>query len=240
MSAATAKATLSELDDSMERELSGGKVVKVQFNPETLKLQFTNQVQNNTSGGTDQSQGNAGRQFLGTGTTKLSVQLWFDASTPGPDGNRVDDVRRLTQEVVYFITARPTPKDKTKILPPGVRFQWGSIVFDGLVESLEESIEYFSPQGLPLRSCITLGLTQQKILTSEFKGNGRFAAGWNAPKTDPLKAVGEGQTIQSAAAGAGQGWQSVAAANGVENPRFPQAGSMLDMSSGSTGGARWP
>lgn len=235
MSQAPAKAQLIELDDQMQGPKSGGKVVTVQFNPESLKLQFANQIQTNSSGGGDQSQGSAGRQFVGAGTTKLTVQLWFDASSPGANGDMIDDVRRLTQDVAYFITPQPAPKDAKKFIPPGIRFLWGSLLFDGLVDSLEESLEYFSPQGKPLRSSIALGLSQQKILRSEFQGDGRIASRANGPKTTPQIPVPAGQSVQSVAASNGTDWQNLAKSNGVDNPRFPGAGTLLDPSNTGTG-----
>ena len=61
----------------------------------------------------------------------------MNAVAEGED--RVDDVRRLTQEVIYFITPKQSRTDATKFLPPGVRFAWGSFLFNGLVDSIEES-----------------------------------------------------------------------------------------------------
>jgi hypothetical protein len=134
-----AKAKLIELNDTFTDTKGGGKSVDVQFNPESLKLTYANQIANKSEGGTgDQSTGPGGRQFVGTGTTKLALQLWFDASTPGKDGSHVNDVRRLTQDVTYFMKAQAYRGDKTKMLPPGVRFVWGSLTFDGVVDSLEE------------------------------------------------------------------------------------------------------
>lgn len=228
------KARLIELDDQMTGIRQGGKDVQVQFNPESLKIQYANQIQTNSSGGGDQSQGNSGRQFVGAGTTKLSVQLWFDA-TSVEDGDGIDDVRRLTQEVTYFITPKPDPNDSRKFLPPGVRFLWGSLLFDGLVDSLEESLEFFSPEGKPLRASISLGLSQQKILRSEFQGDGKMAVAKAAPKTRPQTPVRDGQTVQSAAGSAGSDWQAVASAAGIDNPRFPGAGTLVDMAAGLAG-----
>lgn len=47
-----AKARLVELDVALKNEQPGGKQVTVQFNPETLKVSFTNQVVLQLAGGT--------------------------------------------------------------------------------------------------------------------------------------------------------------------------------------------
>lgn len=239
----TAKAKLIELDEALREAKSGGKSVSVQFNPDSLKLTFANQVQNNTTssnagsgsgGGSsgDQASGTQGRQFVGAGTTKLAVQLWFDANTVGEGGDRVDDVRRLTQEVIYFITPQEAASDPTKFLPPGVRFAWGSFLFNGLVDGIEETIDFFSPEGKPLRASISLTLSQQTILVSSFSGSGRIPGRPKAPGTSPMTPAALGSTLQglAGATGAGGGdWQAIAAANGIDNPRLLVPGQLIDL-----------
>jgi len=218
----------------------GEKTVTVQFNPETLKLSFANQVANPSGGGGNQnantgsqSAGTAGRQFVGAGTTKLSLQLWFDVTAPLPEGasqGAVDDVRKLTQEVVYFITPKQTQSDPNLYSPPGVRFEWGSLVFEGVVDSLEESLEFFSSEGKPLRANVSLNLSQQKILKTEFKNGSAFGGG-ALPGTRPLAAASSGATLQGMAASVGKGdnWQAIAEANGIENPRSLQPGQLINL-----------
>ena len=155
-----AKAQLIELDQDFKKEKSGGKKAPVQFNPETLKVTFANQLGQPQGG--DQAAGNTGRQFVGAGTTKLGLTLWFDVTAMTE--NPVDDVRRLTQKVIYFMTPSPDKNDKKKMVPPATRFVWGSFLFDGIVEGLEESLELFGPDGKPLRASNSLTLSQQKIL----------------------------------------------------------------------------
>ncbi|MBP8214528.1 MAG: hypothetical protein KAX66_03605, partial [Propionivibrio sp.] len=78
-----AKARLEELQADLETPRSGGKRVTVQFNPESLKVNFANQIQTPQGGG---GSGDSARppavQFVGAGTTRLAVTLWFDASAP--------------------------------------------------------------------------------------------------------------------------------------------------------------
>jgi hypothetical protein len=136
------------------------KVVEVQFNPQTLTVRFSNQVT-----GTEQI-GGAARQFVGKGSTTLSLDLWFDVTAPSAKGSvqSKDDVRQLTKEVIYFIKPEERIVDGEKgLLPPGVRFVWGTFLFEGFVDSLSEALEFFSADGKPLRSKISLSITQQEI-----------------------------------------------------------------------------
>lgn len=223
--AALAKASLIEMSQSSDGVLSekpGGQKVEVQFNPESLKLTYANQIVEPPGG--NQAGGNAGRQFVGAGTTKLALQLWFDATAM--EQNAVDDVRRLTQKVVFFMT--PQGDDPKMLLPPFVRFSWGSFIFDGLVEALEEAIEFFSPDGHPLRASITLTLSQQKILKKDFAGTGAAAG---RPGQNPMARARAGSSVQALLAAAiGNGnWQSVASANGIEDPLRLAPGQLLDL-----------
>lgn len=264
------RAELIELKDDLSDVQPGGKRVPVQFNPETLKLAYANQVQNQNTGSSaagapNQSQGTAARQFVGSGTTKLTVQLWFDVSAATEAPFQVDDVRRLSAEVLFFMKPRAPQggsNNASQRVPPGVRFAWGSFLFDGVVESVEETVEFFSPEGKALRAGLALALMQQEILVPAFTGDGRVN---RVPGTQPLASAQAGRPLQQmggagGAGGAGGGsgagasggaggaagglgglaagltgsgrggsWQQLALANGIENPRDIEPGTLIDL-----------
>lgn len=223
------KAELHELDADFKNEINPDKNCKVQFNPESLKVSFANQVA--TPSGAGDQKGTPARQFVGAGTTKLTLQLWFDVTQPMPPGQEQEqDVRKLTGKVAYFITPKA---DGKKFVPPAVRFIWGSFQFDGIMESLEESLEFFSSDGRPLRASVSMNLTQQKITEFTF----RATAGPGTPTTAgtrPLAQAPAGSNLQNMADKQGQGdnWQAIASANGIENPRLLAPGQLIDMSAG--------
>jgi len=227
-----AKAEMREMapDFGSEKEYK----IKVQFNPETLKVSFANQIAAPAGGG-DQ-RGTPSMQFVGAGTTKLAVQLWFDVNAELPEGKvPVNDVRKLTQEVAYFITPAQSPRDRTKFVPPAVRFLWGSFQFDGIMESMEESLEYFSEDGRPLRASVSFGLSQQKIQKFVINDTGA-QPGTNRPGgastgTQPLTPAPSGSSVQKMAdqSGLGGNWQGIAAANGIENPRLLDPGQLINL-----------
>lgn len=250
-----AKAELRELDTNFKQEASPQKHVKVQFNPETLKVSFANQVDQAKSGGDKRGQPN--RQFVGAGTTKLALTLWFDVTAPphAPKGvpsdqPQVSDVRKLTEQVAYFITPKTAsgqsantgagadsmPTD-TQLSPPGVRFLWGSFLFDGMMDSLEENLEFWSPDGIPLRASVAIALSAQRIIFAFNPDAGRAGSGGGggpgapAPGTAPLAQAPSGATVQGLADAAGKGsdWQSIAAANGIENPRLLAPGQLVNL-----------
>jgi hypothetical protein len=235
-----AKAQLQELDAKFARRINTEKTVSVQFNPETLKVSFSNQVQQPQGGG-DQ-RGPQAQQFVGAGTTKLALQLWFDVSAL--ETGTENDVRRLTQKVAYFITPKPNPSSKTQLIPPAVRFLWGTFKFDGIMDSLEENLEFFSPDGRPLRAALSISLSQQQITEYGFGPSGGGAARGGAgasqggagspatPGTSPLTQAPAGTTLAglAAAVGASGDWQAIAAGNGIEDPLRLQTGTLVDLS----------
>lgn len=203
-----------------------GKTVTVQFNPQTLKLNYSNQ-----NAGGDQPQGSS-PQFAGTGTTKLSMELWFDVTLPLPDGtpDTGGDVRKLTEQVVYFMNVQNTNSTQQQTrTPPKLKFQWGSFVFSGTMDSIDETIDLFSPDGIPLRASVNINLTKHD-LAFEF-GNAAGQSPMGAAGTSPLTTAKAGDSLQQMAAQAGiSNWQGVAQANGIPNPRLLQAGTMVNLS----------
>jgi hypothetical protein len=236
-----AKAQLIELDLKKGTPKSGGKTVSVQFNPESLKVSFANQIVPPQNAG--DKNGTSSMQFVGSGTTKLSLSTWFDVTALADGENTKNDVRALTQEVAYFITPAKNSDNPPKFIPPAVRFAWGTFQFDGLMDSMEESLDYFSADGRPLRASVSFTLSKQEI---QFQ-RGTNATGGKRPPPAPnapgssgsgpagtisLSAAPAGVSLQAMADAAGQGdhWQDIAVANGITNPRVVTAGQLIDLS----------
>ena len=205
-----------------------GHSVEAQFNPKSLDVNYDVQ----TSGGDQQS--STGRQFVGTGSTSMSVKFLFDVTRPEQDAN---DVRELTKKVHRFIENQTL--EEGKYVLPLVRFVWGSTIFEGVVESMDESLEFFDSEGRPLRATVTVSMSRQEM---QFKteqgpqlgvGVGASVGGGGAsaeasvgvgagPEARPEGAENTNATsVQQAAAKQGEqcNWKEIAAESGVENPR---------------------
>jgi len=226
------KALLQEItwdENQVVQELE--RKVTVQFNPETLKVSYANQ-----SSGGDQRGGSA-TQFVGQGTTKLSFDLWLDVTAPQPpeqEGQQdaegaENDVRRLTEKIVKFIQPKEE-REEGKFVPPGMRFLWGSFKFDGIVDSINETLEFFSEDGRPLRAGLNVSLSKQEI---QFQFNEQFSPNFGgnpAPGSQPLTQARQGDSAQSIMARSGRQdqWQSMANANDIDNPRQIPPGTPLN------------
>lgn len=203
------------------------RALKVQFNPDSLKVSYQNQIQQPEGAG-DQ-RGSQAQLFVGAGTTKLTCTLWFDVNAEQPEQadpalRNVDDVRKLTNRVSYFITPIPDKRDKKKFVPPAVRFLWGSFQFDGIMDAVEETIEFFSPEGKPLRASVGISLTQQKIQV--FPPKPTAGAKRGPVGTRPTTPVPQRTPVQKLA---GENWQGTAEDNQIENPRLPPTGQRLEL-----------
>lgn len=219
------RAQLQEITWDEDREVSTrGSAFEVQFNPETLRVAFTNQ-----RAGNDQA-GGGSVQYVGSGTTKLSVEVIFDvtvARPPSVEGEVPNDVRRLTRKVAQFMI--PT-RDGDNFVQRGVRFQWGTFLFEGVMESMNETLELFSADGRPLRAVVAVELSQQEIRDFANTGGG-------GPGTQPTRPLADGQSVQQAAAADGRSadWRAYADAAEVENPRLPPAGLRIPVGPGRAG-----
>ncbi len=124
--------------------------VDVQFNPTSLKLQITNK----SEGG--RSAGRSKRQNTGQSSATLTMDLHYDTADEGTTDEPVS-VRERTRFVESFV--RPGPKGSEP--PPKVRFHWGNLVFDGLVETVDVDFDHFAASGVPLRAKVGLAIVEQ-------------------------------------------------------------------------------
>jgi hypothetical protein len=235
------KAKLIELDANGDAIMESPNNVTVQFNPETLRVTFAKYlvvppnagVTALPGEGTAETPRSASLLSAGQGTTRLSVQLWFDVTGVLPQGEEGQtDVRELTKKVAYFFIPQQSDNSETPVAWRAVRFSWGTFRFDGVMESLDETLEFFSKDGRPLRANMSLSLVKQEIqIAFEEPTTGGAGLGGRAAGTTPLFQAQAGASLQAITAGAGvsASWQAVASANGIENPRLLEPGQLINL-----------
>ena len=220
------KAKLIEIsrqnNDTVQLHL--GRQMTVQFNPASLKVSASNKVQTN-----DQNS-SSGLQICGQNNSSLSLELFFDVS--GADATHTQDVRQMSGKIATFL--QPSESSQSPGAVPGVRFQWGAFIFDGVLESMDETLDFWSEHGRPLRSTVAISLTgihrrpisnpDATVSPSEQQDIG--GAGTLHPTPSP-----EGKSLQAIVAGAGlkADWKAIAAQNGIENPRHIATGTLLNL-----------
>ncbi len=160
--------------DSGGKTLQDDKVIKFDFNPETLTLKVsTGQQQDKSRRGRQQV------QSVGASSATLSFDAIFDTTRPKDHDNLADssdlnddsalDVRQRTKPIADLLAALPTSGgggggSTTEKAPSRVQFQWGNILFDGVITSHQEVFDFFSPSGVPLRSKVSLTLSEQNFV----------------------------------------------------------------------------
>ena len=230
------KATLGEVTWSTNKWVPVPKppAFEVQFNPQSLKVNYANQ-----KAGGEQNKGSP-VQFVGKGTTKLSLELVFDITILEIDdaANVEKDVRRFTDKVKYFMkpvkkgTRGSGAKQEDVFLPPAVEFIWGQFTFDGVMDSVDETLDFWSEDGYPLRATLSVSISQQEIIVPPSDATitpFQSPTGANEFVTPP-----KGKGLADVA---GKNYRAIAAANGIENPRILPIGVMLDLSGSASFGA---
>lgn len=160
------KAIITELDGDTEKGS-----FPVQFNPATMRLTLTNQVE----GG--QSQGKQVRQHIGASSTTLNLDLIFDTADEGTTDNP-RSVRAKTRQLERFLVAKGEGQQENA--PPRIRFTWGDLIVEGVVESMTIDFEHFAANGVPLRAKVPLSIRGQDR-EKEIKGKDDSRKGASAP-----------------------------------------------------------
>jgi hypothetical protein len=214
-----AKASLTAKTDQSGREIPAAarEPLEVDFNPETLKLSISNAMQPNTKRRKKEPP-----QFVTDSTAKLSVELIFDMTTFG------FDVREITAQIAQMMKPKGSAKQqkKKKGIPAIVIFEWGTFLFEGYIDSFNETLDFFAAEGIPLRSTVSLSITEQDNpfrapSGDDFSDVGLFDE--VLPTSAPPVPVPGDRSVDDLALQSGDRGAAgrIAAANGIENRRFP-------------------
>ncbi|HEV8483531.1 MAG TPA: LysM peptidoglycan-binding domain-containing protein [Blastocatellia bacterium] len=165
--------------------------------------------------------------FAGGGGRTLTLNLFFDVTEPTADGNKVKDVRDLTNK---FVALTRIKRDNKKKRPPVCVISWGrdstanpDFPFSGVVTNLVQEFTLFEKDGTPVRARLTVAFL-------EFKG-------WEEGQreSDPeftTHVVKRGDTLSSIAATAYNDpsrWRLIADTNHLDDPRQLQIGRALNI-----------
>jgi hypothetical protein len=154
------KATITKLKrqtDPTAPDVPEGDPVPVQFNPASLRLNLTNQVE----GG--QTRGRQQRQFAGNSSTEISFDLHFDTADEGTSESPVS-VRTRTALLEQFVVPG-LPNSQERVAPPRVQFSWGGpqgLRISGVITSLSFDFDLFAASpGVPLRAKVGVTIREQ-------------------------------------------------------------------------------
>lgn len=180
-----------------------GRPIPVHFNPVLLKYGISNTLEKKGSG-------NQTKQVVSQSTATLTLELSFDSTDSGRD------VREATGPIARLMQAE---RDNT---PPVVLFSWGSFQFQGMLKSYQETLDFFSPEGVPLRASVSVGMDAQDRVFDD--------AGASAPSggLGAVLAVGGNLTQLAGQIGDPRAARGIALANGAASLRIG-AGASLEI-----------
>lgn len=189
------------------------QTVPIDFNPATLDYTITINAQ---------GEGGQAQQAAGAASAKLNLELLFDTTDTG------DDVRTKTNKVEKMLrpqagTGGPNAPQQA---PPMVTFEWGAFKFIGLVDSFKQTMDFFAPNGIPLRAVVTLSMSQPNY---QFDQQGATGPGGKPMKSnvDQALVLPDGNPSQLASdAGDPTAARDIASANGLESLRASAGGAI--------------
>lgn len=216
------KAKLIQITNARGAPINGPSV-NAHFNPETMSMTIRNAMEEAKH---DMIQGRPS-QLIASSEVSLSVQLLFDTTMDGTD------VRISTAQIAEMMhPGSVVPREEGNKRPSRVAFVWNAFRFEGVITDYAETLDYFSQEGIPLRSSVDLALTKYDPGVPA-TGSSAAANGVGAGTPPPTAPVAQGDSVDDAAAkstggGASSGpareqtTNALAAANEIDNKKNPQ------------------
>ncbi|MFZ5961672.1 CIS tube protein [Thalassococcus sp. BH17M4-6] len=223
-----------------------GDPIEVQFNPTEYSFEKTAKLGEVSLPGLDSPI----LQFVRGDSEKLSLELFFDGTTPetgggllGAIGAGLGAAAGEPQTVVTRVDAfyRMVKISGDLHTPPLVRVTWGDAfpgavtseseaptpTFDAVVETIKRRYTLFDPEGKPLRCIVTLTLREYRTLHEQLTE-------LNLQTSDHTRShtVREGETLLQIAYGAYKDaarWRVIADANDIADPANLEPGRVLDL-----------
>lgn len=200
-----------------------GTAIPVHFNPTSLRVALTNQF------GEDPPE-----QHARATTAKLDVELLFDTTHDGSDVRSATAALRALAVATGITAPASGQQQQANGSLPKAFFHWGTTCFEGLIESLTETLDFWSSDGVPLRASITLSMKGSELKSSAYTASA-MATNIEAPALVdfvPVPAMnGMGASGAAAMGGDPGAGRFLAALNGMESMRAgASAGASLSAS----------
>ena len=196
------------------------KVFWVLFNPTEYSLDRSNSYKTTAIPGL----GTPLVQFINGECDQLSMELFLDDYTdptqdPAPPGGTKSVLQRLTD------LAGLLDIDRDLHAPPPVRFAWGPLHFDGVIEKMGRKVTLFQPDGTPARATLTVAFKEYRTLQSQMQNPRRETADKSKRRivvgNDSLWAMSAREYGDAAA------WRVIAEKNDLDDPRAIAPGDWL-------------
>ncbi len=155
-------------------------------------------------------------QFTMGERKRLSMELFFDTS------EEKTDVRDYTAKIEELMLV-----NAQEHRPPILRFSWGSLSFDCVLEDLVQRFTLFTNDGTPLRAICKVVFKEYATAATQLSGTRRESADHTKRMT-----LRDGETLSSLAAREYNDcskWRVIADANNIDDPENISAGTIVEL-----------
>jgi nucleoid-associated protein YgaU len=217
------KAQLSVYDPTASPSGSGnpgkkrGEVV-FQFNPKEITITKAAKWERKSS---KEAKNAPPVQFLGADPSKMTLEMFFDA-TAARDGSVVVAVESLLACCV------PTPESlaKKKGTPPIVVLHWGKTSsFPAVVTSVSAKFTLFNSEGTPIRAVCSVSL--EEMPGEKFRKQNPTSGGYDVQRVHRTIAGDSLASVAFDEYGDPNAWRPLAAFNGIDDPLRVPTGTVL-------------
>jgi nucleoid-associated protein YgaU len=189
-----------------------GEKAEVIFNPAEYSLQKGNQFASAPLPGLS----NPVLSFVNGDADILSMELFFDTYT----NKGASDVRDETKKIARLLDIDPTIH-----APPPVRFVWGPLSFQAVIERLTQRFTMFREDGVPVRATLNVTFKEYKTIEEQLSERPTESSDWTKRRV-----VADQDRLCLIAAieyGDPAVWRVIAEANEIDNPRLLMPGQEL-------------
>jgi nucleoid-associated protein YgaU len=189
-----------------------GEKAEVIFNPAEYSLQKGNQFASAPLPGLS----NPVLSFVNGDADILSMELFFDTYT----NKGASDVRDETKKIARLLDIDPTIH-----APPPVRFVWGPLSFQAVIERLTQRFTMFREDGVPVRATLNVTFKEYKTIEEQLSERPTESSDWTKRRV-----VADQDRLCLIAAieyGDPAVWRVIAEAYEIDNPRLLMPGQEL-------------
>jgi nucleoid-associated protein YgaU len=158
-------------------------------------------------------------QFVNGEADQLSMELFLEDYTDSASDPAQSVAGRLQTLAGLLLI------DRTLHAPPPVRFIWGKLVFDAVIEKLGRKITMFQPDGAPARATVSVTFKEYRTLQQQLREPRRESA--DKSKRRQLDSSDALWLLASREYGDPSLWRLIANASDLDDPLDIEPGAWL-------------
>ncbi|MBV1800621.1 hypothetical protein [Siccirubricoccus sp. G192] len=162
-------------------------------------------------------------QFVNGDADQLSMELFLEDFTDPPRAGPSGPPRSVSERITEL--SRLLLIDSSLHAPPPVKFAWGRLSFDAVIEKLSQKHTLFRPDGTPARATLSVSFKEYRSLGRQLREPRRESA--DKTKRRQLDASDSIWALAAREYGDAAFWRLIAEASDLDNPRELAAGTWL-------------